>query len=81
MQQVSFFLFSKYHLIHPLHKQWLQGQTYAHEKLGVHVGLLQQVLEPCNFFPRAGRKPGYIMSLLQQQLAEEMPGMEIFVTI
>ena len=74
-------LFSKYHLIHPLHKQRLQGEANTHKKLGIHVGLLQQGFEYGDITACVQGQPRHVMTLFLQQVAQEVAGMEVVKSI
>lgn len=72
-------LLSKHHLIHPPHKQRLHRHTYAHEKLGVHVGLLEEVLDIGHGAVCAGGKPDCVVAAGIKRLAQEMACVEVVV--
>ena len=72
---------SKYHLIHPLHEERLQGQAYPHEEFRIHVGQFQQVFKKHDVAARMPGKPGHIMALFLQQIAQEVACMEFRETV
>lgn len=67
--------------MHPLHKKRLQGHTEAHEKLGVHVALRQNTVEDFDRHFGAGGEPGQVVSFLLQDIAQEIPRVEVVKSI